>query len=77
MLRMHVLWHVDTSLNTYPLKSQSSMLKCLGVCVCLSAGSEEEPRVLAVQRPCGPKHEGFCFNGVCSYSSDLETPICR
>ncbi|RXN18377.1 putative bifunctional methylenetetrahydrofolate dehydrogenase cyclohydrolase 2 [Labeo rohita] len=42
-----------------------------------SNGSEEEPRVLAVQRPCGPKHEGFCFNGVCSYSSDLETPICR
>uniref|UniRef100_A0A673H7H3 EGF-like domain-containing protein n=1 Tax=Sinocyclocheilus rhinocerous TaxID=307959 RepID=A0A673H7H3_9TELE len=37
----------------------------------------EEPRVLAIQRPCGPEHEGFCVNGVCSYSSDLETPICR
>ncbi|XP_016372475.1 epigen-like isoform X2 [Sinocyclocheilus rhinocerous] len=42
-----------------------------------SNGSGEEPRVLAIQRPCGPEHEGFCVNGVCSYSSDLETPICR
>ncbi|XP_067249813.1 epigen isoform X2 [Chanodichthys erythropterus] len=40
-------------------------------------GSEEQPRVLAIQRPCGPEHEGFCFNGVCSYSSELDTPICR
>ncbi|XP_043103644.1 epigen isoform X2 [Puntigrus tetrazona] len=42
-----------------------------------SNGSEEEPRVLAIQRPCGPKHEGYCFNGVCTYSSTLDTPICR
>ncbi|XP_073693614.1 epigen isoform X2 [Garra rufa] len=42
-----------------------------------SNGNEEEPRVLAVQRPCGPEHEGFCVNGACSYSSDLDTPICR
>ncbi|KAG1973980.1 pro-neuregulin-4, membrane-bound isoform [Pimephales promelas] len=41
-------------------------------------GSEEEqPRVLAVQTHCSPEHEGFCFNGVCSYSTELETPICR
>ncbi|XP_052460008.1 epigen-like [Carassius gibelio] len=39
--------------------------------------SGEEPRVLAVQRPCGPEHKGFCFNGSCSYSSDLKIPICR
>ncbi|KAK9970678.1 hypothetical protein ABG768_026603 [Culter alburnus] len=43
----------------------------------LDVGSEEQPRVLAIQRPCGPEHEGFCFNGVCSYSSELDTPICR
>ncbi|XP_067269626.1 epigen isoform X2 [Pseudorasbora parva] len=41
------------------------------------AGSEEQPQVLAVQGPCGPEHEGFCFNGVCSYSSELDIPICR
>ncbi|CAM4715712.1 unnamed protein product [Leuciscus chuanchicus] len=40
-------------------------------------GSEEQPRVLAIQTPCSPEHEGFCFNGVCSYSTELETPICR
>ncbi|XP_018946691.1 epigen-like isoform X2 [Cyprinus carpio] len=42
-----------------------------------SNGSREEPRVLAIQRPCGPEHEGFCSKGTCSYSSDLDTPICR
>ncbi|XP_051759043.1 epigen [Ctenopharyngodon idella] len=40
-------------------------------------GSGEQPRVLAIQRPCGPEHEGFCFNGVCSYSTELKIPICR
>ncbi|XP_026125443.1 epigen isoform X1 [Carassius auratus] len=39
--------------------------------------SAEEPQVLAVQKSCGPKHEGFCLNGACSYSSDLDIPICR
>ncbi|XP_051963908.1 epigen-like isoform X1 [Xyrauchen texanus] len=39
--------------------------------------SVAEPKVLAIQTPCGPEHDGFCFNGVCSYSSDLDTPICR
>lgn len=77
VLRMQVLWHVDTSLNAYPLKSHSFMLNCLGVCGCLSLESGEEPRVLAIQMPCRPEHEGFCANGVCSYSSDLDTPICR
>ncbi len=77
VLRMQVLWHVETSLNAYPLKAQSFKLNCLGVCGCLSVGSGEEPRVLAIQKPCGPEHEGFCVNGACSYSSDLDTPICR
>lgn len=58
-------------LHAYPVKLS------LCVCVCLTVGSEEQPRVLAIQRPCGPEHEGFCFNGVCSYSSELDTPICR
>lgn len=75
---MQVLWHVDTSLNACPIKSQSFMFNCLGVCVgVLSAESAEEPQVLAVQKSCGPKHEGFCLNGACSYSSDLDIPICR
>ncbi|NP_001373613.1 epigen precursor [Danio rerio] len=38
---------------------------------------EEEPLVLAAQRPCGSEHEGFCVNGVCSFSTELDTPICR
>ncbi|XP_072537289.1 epigen [Salminus brasiliensis] len=36
----------------------------------------EEPRVLAMQRPCGPEHEGYCVNGKCSYTHDLSTPTC-
>uniref|UniRef100_A0A8C2D311 Epithelial mitogen homolog (mouse) n=1 Tax=Cyprinus carpio TaxID=7962 RepID=A0A8C2D311_CYPCA len=60
------------------LSIKITILNCLGVCVgVLSAGSGEEPRVLAIQRPCGPEHEGFCFKGACSYFSDLDTPICR
>ncbi|KAK2898741.1 hypothetical protein QQF64_031991 [Cirrhinus molitorella] len=42
-----------------------------------NVGNEEEPQVLAVQRPCRPEHEGFCVNGACTYSPDLDTPICR
>ncbi|XP_051510030.1 epigen [Myxocyprinus asiaticus] len=43
----------------------------------LFSGSGQEPKVLAIQRPCGPEHDGFCVNGVCSFSSDFDTPICR
>ncbi|XP_065128228.2 epigen [Paramisgurnus dabryanus] len=42
-----------------------------------SNGSGEAPQVLAIQRPCGPKHEGYCLNGVCTFSPEMNTPICR
>ncbi|XP_057212558.1 epigen isoform X1 [Triplophysa rosa] len=39
--------------------------------------SKEEPQVLAIQKPCGTEHEGYCVNGACTYLSDLDIPICR
>nr|XP_055024217.1 epigen isoform X1 [Misgurnus anguillicaudatus] len=42
-----------------------------------SNGSGEAPQVLAIQRPCGREHEGFCLNGVCTFSPEMNTPICR
>ncbi|KAG9270610.1 epigen [Astyanax mexicanus] len=37
----------------------------------------EEPRVLALQRPCGAQHESYCINGTCSYINDLTMPQCK
>ncbi|XP_056320322.1 epigen [Danio aesculapii] len=58
-------------------KSEDVLLKNTTQSRLFSHENGEEPLALAVQRPCGPEHEGFCVNGVCSYSTELDTPICR
>uniref|UniRef100_A0A8B9JEQ8 Epithelial mitogen homolog (mouse) n=1 Tax=Astyanax mexicanus TaxID=7994 RepID=A0A8B9JEQ8_ASTMX len=54
-----------------------SLSFCVCVCVCVCVRIDEEPRVLALQRPCGAQHESYCINGTCSYINDLTMPQCK
>ncbi|KAI4873835.1 hypothetical protein NFI96_027791 [Prochilodus magdalenae] len=38
--------------------------------------THDEPLVLAMHRPCGPEHNGYCLHGRCSYAPDLNEPSC-